>query len=95
MNREKFYIPKTLDDPEMIYFWTVGEISLFIGCFFCGILTNHPGLGLIFGAGLFYGYRKSRNSVGDVLMSYIYWSFPVWLSNFKSLPESWRRRYVG
>jgi type IV conjugative transfer system protein TraL len=95
MKHEKFYIPKTLDDPEMIYFWTVGELSIILGCFFIGILMQHAGTGLLLGVGLRYGYRKSKGRVGDILLAYIYWSFPKWLSNFKSLPESYRRRYVG
>ena len=95
MDYEKFYIPKTLDDPEMIYFWTLGEVSILIGFFFCGILMQHPTTGLLIGVGLFYSYRKSRSKIGNFLMAYIYWSFPSWLSGLKSLPKSYRRRYVG
>lgn len=95
MDREKFYIPKTLDDPEMVYFWTAGEASIFLGSISFGLLTHYALLSLIVGIGLIYGYRKSKGAVGDILLAYVYWSFPKWLSNFKTLPESWRRRYVG
>ena len=57
---DRYIVPRRLDDPELIGFWTLDEFAGMLIPFAWGILTQH----IIIGTGLsviaWFGLRKAR-----------------------------------
>ena len=93
---EKFYIPKSLDDPDVLMFFTMSELSLFIGVIALGMLFKIFIFGLIAGILFMVGIKQVKSRFGsDQVMMLLYWYMPVWISNLKYFPESYKRRLIG
>ena len=72
------------------------EISLFGVCLMFGLFLKSFGIGIIAGGSLIFLSKKLKSKIGtDQLVIMLYWHFPVWLSDFKSLPHSFKRKYIG
>lgn len=94
MDLEPYLIPRHLDAPPRIVFWTVDEWLTALGPFGLMAANGHSILGLMVSGAAWWGLKKikSRNG-GRVLQRLLYWHSPPVL--FPNLPPSYRRRYFG
>jgi conjugal transfer pilus assembly protein TraL len=93
---DEYSIPKHLDDPELIGFWTLDEFLIMLLPFVWGILSQHILFGLFGACGCWYGYRKLKAGRG---MSWVihkgYWLLPSRFFGVRGLPPSHVRNMVG
>lgn len=96
MSMEKYYIPKHLDAPARILFWTFDEALMFMVPMFIGVMTNHGVIGILFAVGLFKGWKRIKG-VGNsnLLKCLAYWHYPASVLGLKSTPDSSIRNYLG
>ena len=89
-------IPRLLNQPEKIAFWTWNEIILFLSIFL-GIWSVFSFLlGLVIGAMSIRLMRLLKNSpYGDLTKIGMYWFSPWSEKQFKTLPPSHIREYIG
>lgn len=95
---QQFIIPKTIDDPAMIGYWTAGQVTIIGFSLYLGVLIGTlKGLVIMlaFGLGICYIYSYFGSKGKGVVMSIFYWSFSSWLTGFKYFPKSYKRSYVG
>lgn len=88
-------IPRILDQPEKIAFWTWNEILLFIVVF--GLVSAFSFLlGMVLGVVSIKIMRLLKNSsYGDLTKVGLYWFSPWSEKQFKTLPSSHIREYLG
>ena len=93
---EKYAIPKHLDDPELIGFWTLDEFLVLAIPFIWGILMQYVLVGLALSAVLWLGYRKLKagRSMQWVLHLF-YWHLPGKFFGLQVAPPSSYRVMVG
>lgn len=95
MNIEKFYIPSSLDDPDVLFYCTMIEWSMFAVCLMFGLFLKSFGLGAIAGSAVIFVSKKVKSRVGsEQILLLFYWHFPVWISSFIHLPLSYKRKYI-
>lgn len=93
---EKFYIPKYLDEPFRLLFWTVDEsIFLFIPIGL-GIHLGYTVTGIFLGViGLLSWKRAKGGDDSNKLQSLLYWHFPSSFCRLKVTPASYQRFFLG
>lgn len=69
---EKFYIPRTLDMPDKILFFTIRDISAFFIPLTIGILLNIAQFGIFFGC-LFFYISKKVEATKISIKRLLYW----------------------
>jgi conjugal transfer pilus assembly protein TraL len=90
-----FYIPKTLDEPEKLLFFTYQEISMLMFPTIVGISMDHVLTGMLAGALIFFIYRKiNPASKGYSVTHLVYWYFPDWCIKLNFLPPSCIRLFI-
>lgn len=89
-------IPRLLDQPEKIVFWTWTEIMLFMSIFLSVWGAFSFLLGFILGAASIRLLRLLKNSpYGDLTKVGLYWFSPWSHKRFKTLADSRIREYIG
>lgn len=92
----QYAIPRHLDDPELIGFWTLDEFLVMVVPFAAGILLQHIVIGIMAGLVGWYGFRKlkaGRNMYW--VLHYAYWYLPGHFFGYKVMPPSHIRLMVG
>ena len=93
---ERYAIPKHLDDPELIGFWTLDEFLVMVAPFIWGILASHIVIGLVFSTVAWFGYRKLRAGRSmSWILHFGYWNLPGEFFSLKCLPPSHLRVLAG
>ncbi|MDF3047694.1 MAG: traL [Candidatus Midichloriaceae bacterium] len=96
MGLESFYIPRTLDEPTRILFWSIDEALIMIAPTGLGIILGHTLIGMAIGMGCFLGWRKLKGAKqANYILYMAYWWLPECLFKFKKTPASYYRVYVG
>ena len=57
---DRYIIPRRLDDPELIGFWTIDEFAGMIVPFTWGILSQHIFIGIVVAFGAWFALRKAK-----------------------------------
>lgn len=95
-NLEQFYIPKRLDEPERLLFWSIDEACIMIMPIFIGLMLGHVIIGLSIGI---FGYLKWRklkgNNQANLIRALAYWVLPSSIFRLKKTPPSHIRLFVG
>jgi type IV conjugative transfer system protein TraL len=94
MNYEEYYIPRDLDAPIKILFWTTGELFLISMAFCTGVMVNHTLLGLLVGCGAVWLMKKFKGSGGVNIYVLSYYYFPSWYIRVKHNPKSHYRIFI-
>jgi type IV conjugative transfer system protein TraL len=90
-----FLIPRTLDEPEKILFFTYPELGILFFPIIVGITTNYTNRGVIAGIIAFLLYKKlNPTNKGYSATHLIYWYFPDWLFKLSSVPPSYLRIFI-
>jgi len=94
---DRFYIPRTLDDPPLFFLWAFDEASLFIACALLGGMLGKELaiLGVVMGWVAARGLARIKQQGGrGLLVRVLYWYIPSeWW--FPTLTPSWAREYLG
>ena len=93
---DRYIVPRRLDDPELIGFWTIDEFAGLLVPFAWGILAQH----IIIGTGLsvmtWFALRKAKASgAGSKLVHAAYWYLPGSFLGLKATPPSHCRLLAG
>lgn len=96
MQKSTPIIPKFLNHPDKVAFWTWNEFALFI-LVLCAIsLMGSMLLGFILGALAVHGLKTMQTSAyGDLTKGGFYWSVPFSQNWYKAIPLSNVRGFVG
>lgn len=95
-NFDRYYIPKSLDDPDILLFFTMGQLVISIALIVIGFLFRVPAQMMVVAVLFLASSREIKNRFGsEQIMVLIYWYLPVWISNLYYLPDSSVRRYHG
>lgn len=88
----QYYIPKRLDDPERIGFWTMDEALSLVGPFAIGIMFQATVAGLVGAALCYFALKKVKGSdQPNAAMYAVYWHLPSRLLQLRfTLPSSTR-----
>jgi len=74
---EEFWIPRTLDDPNLFFIWEMDSAMIFLSCAFIGIVISSITLGIVAGFFATKGYAKLKEEGGrGLLVKFLYWFFP-------------------
>ncbi|WP_239806069.1 type IV conjugative transfer system protein TraL [Croceicoccus hydrothermalis] len=93
---DQYYIPKHLDDPELIGFWTLDEFLVMLAPFVWGILAQHIVIGLALSVVAWLGYRKLRAGRSMYwVLHFAYWHLPGEFFGLKVAPPSYYRVMAG
>ena len=93
---DKYYIPKTLDDPARFLFFTMDECAVLFLPMFVGLMAGAMFLGLGGGIFSYYLYKKYKGlNRGNVMTNIKYWYLPSRLFRFKFTASSYNRFYLG
>lgn len=96
MQLDKFYIPKSLDDPAVFCYCTMGEIAIFGLCTMFGLFLKSFGIGLFVGMLIILGVKKIKSHIGaEEISLLLHWNLPHSMYGFAHLPASHKRRYIG
>ncbi len=93
---DQYVIPKFLDEPELIGFWTLDEFLVMVVPFVWGILSQHIVLGLLGAILCWWGYRKlkaGRNLYW--ILHFAYWHLPGQFFGLRGMPPSHIRVMAG
>ena len=93
---DRYMIPRRLDDPELIGFWTIDEFAGMIIPFAWGILAQHILIGIALAMGAWFALRKAKaGRTSSSLLHAAYWYLPAGLLGLKSTPPSHCRLLAG
>ena len=93
---DKYLVPRRLDDPELIGFWTIDEFAGMIVPFTWGILSQHIFIGIIVAFGAWFALRKVKSGrAGSALIHAAYWYLPGSFLGLKATPPSHCRLLAG
>ena len=93
---DRYIVPRRLDDPELIGFWTLDEFAGMIVPFTWGILGQHVFIGIALAAASWFALRKAKagRSWARVIHA-AYWHLPAGLTGLKMTPPSHCRLLAG
>jgi conjugal transfer pilus assembly protein TraL len=87
---DEFYIPKRLDEPEMVLFWTMDELGIMVTPLIFGVIYGHTMIGFL------VAWRKLKGNSIDYAISLVYWYLPSQkILNLKFTPPSYQRFFIG
>lgn len=93
---DRYLVPRRLDDPELIGFWTIDEFAGILIPFAWGILSQHIFIGIGLAAGAWLALRKAKaRGVGSALVHAAYWYLPGSFLGLKATPPSHCRLLAG
>lgn len=93
---EKYYIPKHLDEPAKLMFWTLEEVLIMIIPFVIGISNGYTLVGIIVGLALMVLWKRMKGREQSNLLMYAsYWHLPQILFKLKYTPKSFYRFFIG
>ena len=89
-------IPRRLDDPELIGFWTLDEFAGMILPFTWGILSQHIFIGIVVAFGAWIALRKAKAGRTTSWVAHAaYWYLPAGLLGLRATPPSHCRLLAG
>lgn len=93
---DKYYIPKSIDEPFRIYLLTIDEfIALVLPIILLGFILSQVLMGFIIGIGGFLLVKKFKGEQGHYYVVHLaYWYLPN-VVKFKATPPSYIREYLG
>ena len=93
---DKYQIPRYLDDPFRVVFWTLDELVVFGIPFVLLFFTfNSPLIAMVVATIAVLGMRKLKGDRGPhFLLHLVYWYLPP-ISRFKVVPPSHIRFILG
>ena len=95
-SQNRYRIPKHLDDPEKLGFWTIDEAGAFLLPVILGIIGKVFITGFIAGCVTVYLLKKAKGTEqANILLSVAYWYLPYRFFNLSFTPPSYQRRLVG
>ena len=93
---DPYIIPRRLDDPELIGFWTIDEVAGMLIPFTWRILSQHIFIGIIVAFGAWFALRKAKAGRASSWVAHAaYWYLPAGLLGLKSTPPSHCRLLAG
>lgn len=96
MDAAQFRVPKHLNDPPRLLFWTMDEALLLFVPIFFGTIAHHFVLGLCAGPVLQQCFKRIKGHEGEsLLLRYAYWMLPSEVLPFRAMPPSHKREYIG
>jgi len=96
MEKEIPTIPKFLNQPDRIAFWTWNELILFLSITVIASILYSLILGFILGAlGVRFMHKLQNSPYGDLTKIGMYWFSPWSKNRFKYLPAAYIREYIG
>lgn len=91
-----YYIPRHLDDPEKIGFWTIDEAIAMVGPFALGIVFKSIMIGIVGGLVCYFALKKIKGGGRENVALYaFYWHLPSRLLGLRFTPASFKRRLTG
>ena len=91
-----YLVPRRLDDPELIGFWTIDEFAGLLVPFAWGILAQHIIIGTFLSGITWFALRKAKASgAGSKLVHAAYWYLPGGFLGLKATPPSHCRLLAG
>ena len=93
---DRYLLPRRLDDPELIGFWTIDEFLGMVIPFAWGILAQHVFIGIIISAAAWFVLRKAKaGNTSSRLIHAAYWYLPGTFLGLKATPPSHCRLFAG
>lgn len=93
---DRYDIPRHLDDPELIGFWTLDEFLVMSLPFVWGVLSQHVVIGLVAAVCAWFSYRKAKaGRQMSWLLHFAYWNLPGGFFGLKLAPPSHLRVMAG
>ncbi len=93
---DRYQLPRRLDDPELIGFWTIDEFLGMVIPFAWGIMAQHVLIGIAIGAGAWLTLRKAKaGRASSRLLHAAYWYLPGSFFGLKATPPSHCRLLAG
>ncbi|MDR1926363.1 MAG: type IV conjugative transfer system protein TraL [Endomicrobium sp.] len=90
-----FLIPRSLDEPERILFFTYLELGMLLFPIIVGVNIGHTNKGVLGGIIALILYKKlNPTNKGYSVTHLIYWYFPSWFFKLSSLPPSFIRIFL-
>jgi conjugal transfer pilus assembly protein TraL len=95
-DKDKYYIPKAIDEPFRIYILTLDELALLVTpIVLLGFFMSQMVLGFIMGVFSLILIKKFKGEQGHFYLVHLaYWYLPP-IVRFKSTPPSFIRVYRG
>lgn len=88
-NLQEYYIPKHLDSPARILFWTVDEFMMFFAPILMGLFLDQLLVATIIGVFCYSKWKRIKGiGKGNVPLFFIYWFLPKKFTKFKRTPHS-------
>lgn len=93
---DKYYLPKTLDEPFRIYILTIDELLILVlPVMIIGFIFSQMFIGFILGIGGLALIKKFKGEQGHYYLLHLaYWYLPE-IVKFKATPPSYIRNYLG
>lgn len=93
---DKNYMPRHLDDPYKIAYFTIDEVIFLLVPFFLALLIfNSPFYGLMLGGAFVALIKKLKGQEGHYFIYHMaYWFLPQ-IIRFRSTPASYIREILG
>ena len=93
---DKYYIPKSIDEPFRIYLLTIDEfLLLLLPILIFGFILSQVMLGLFVGLSALFAIKKLKGEQGHYYLANLaYWYLPP-LIKFHVTPHSYVRQYLG
>ena len=93
---DRYLLPRRLDDPELIGFWTIDEFLGLIIPFAWGILAQHIFVGIALAFVAWFALRKAKSGGASAqLLHACYWYLPGSFLGLKATPPSCCRLLAG
>ena len=93
---DRYLVPRRLDDPEVIGFWTIDEFAGLLVPFAWGILAQHIIIGTVLSGITWFALRKAKASgAGSKLVHAAYWYLPGSFLGLKATLPSHCRLLAG
>ena len=97
LETEAYYIPKHLDEPERVLFWSIDELLIMIlPVIIIGFCFNYFILSmLIAGVGVTQWKKFKGSEQANLHLYMMYWFYPPSFLSLKATPKSYIRKYFG
>lgn len=93
-NSNKYYIPKYIDEPSRIVFFTIDEIIVIMSVFIVSYILGHELLGLVLAAVAYLIYTKFKKQESSAfLQRRLYWFLSA--GSMCKIPKSFNKKYKG
>ena len=91
-----YYIPRHLDDPEHIGFWTMDEAAAMVAPFALGIVFKAIVAGIVGGLACYFLLKKMKGTARENFALYVlYWHLPSSILRLRYTPDSFKRTLAG